>query len=352
MIYGEADPTISNQDRQTRDLELNRVNDFQDTLKLGGGLQTIGVELDFEELTPVKLARDQFFTYEYDGLPGLYLEPQFSSLSDADSVSFSPRIARGGKNSMHGVFFGDLRFDDSYLPVAVKPHETGNAAESALQDHLNGRAISNLGLYSLQTVGVMLGGGDKAYSFTVLEETLTTLDSIDWSQFYPETDQHPGMVNIWSQIARQLGFLHSLGSISHGDLAGRNIATTADNYAFPIDWEKAHISLTTPRDGEVRYAFSHPDIVMLIETFCRPPDDGFKSGLGIFYGKNGDWWEGFQELFLDEYLDIRTGYAQASSDKIAKAEIESELEVLFGSLRLDMKMAQDYCETRYFASNT
>lgn len=326
------------------DAELRRVERFQNVLGRCSVLRNVGVELDFDERVPVKIATDQFFTYEYDGRAGLYLDSAFNEVCTNETVLFSPRIARVGKNSAHGVFFGDIQFiNGQTLPVAVKPHEVGDVHESAIRDHLNGKAIRSLGLYSLQPVGVMLTGSNEAYSLTVLEETLTTLDSVDWSEFYPMTDHNPGMIQIWSQVARQTGFLHSLGSMSHGDLAGRNIAVTADNYVFPIDWEMAHVSLVAPRDAEVRYEFSHPDLLKLVENFCRPPHDNFKAGLGIFFGKEGNWWQAFRDLVFDEYIDIRKAMVNENGDKVAINEVNSELEVLDASLQQDMAMNYEIC---------
>lgn len=326
-----------------QDLESARITGLQETLGYCTVTQLTDLELDFSERVPVKMAADRFLTYGFRACPTLYVEPRYGKYDEQSAVEFVPRIARSGKNSAHGVFFGDIHFSEvDSLAVAVKPHTDEYRVESALYDHLNSRAITELGFYSLQPVGIVTDGDRSAYSLTLLEETLTTLDSIDWSDFYPNTDNHPGMKLIWSQIARQVALLHSKGSLSHGDLAGRNIAITAENYAFLIDWERAHISLTTPRDAEVRYEFSHPDLAMLLETFCRPPNDEFRAGLGIFYGKDGDWWQGFCELFLDEYFTTRQALADELSDKPAKLEIMSELEVLDCELQKDMERALDY----------
>ena len=327
------------------DPEAERILAFQEALGRCASKQVIGQNyIDFELLTPVKHAVGLFKTYEYNGLSGFYVESPHSELLGAEDVSFGPRNARGGRNSAHGVFFGDIIFgDNKRLPVAVKPHQLGGANESVLTEHYNTRAVRGLGLYSLEPVAVLLGydNSESAYMITKLEETLTTLDTIDWSDFYPKIDSHPGMTQIWSQIARQVAFLHSSGSNMHGDLAGRNIAITADDYAFLIDWERSHISKIKPRDAEIRYAFSHPDLSMLVETFVLSPNDRFKAGLGIFYGKQGNWWQGFRDIFLNEYIDTRLQFAETNNDQ---QDVKEEIEVLLASLQNDMEAAWQYSQ--------
>lgn len=346
--YGSPSDVMFSQGWPKIDHERDRVQEFEHVIGNLAITQIVEAEIDFTDRVPVKRAIERFMTYEYSGSRTLYLAPKIEHLGNTTVAQFSPRVARSGKNSAHGVFFGDLAFDDGRaLAVAVKPHTLHDATNSSLVDYFNGVAVNKLGLFSLQPAGCLLDTDNRAYSLTVLDETLTTLDSIDWTSFYPDMDKHPGMQQIWSQIARQLGLLHSAGAMTHGDLAGRNIAVTADNYAFLIDWERAHISTVQPGDAEVRYEWSHPDLASLLESMCRPPHDDFKAGLGIFYGDKGavgNWWQGFREMVFDEYVNTRQGMADTTTDKYLKAEVKSELQVLGISLLNDMRMMHGICQ--------
>lgn len=328
------------------DIEQGRVEEFAESILGVRQTQVIETYMDFDDRTPVRQAINRFMSFEYRGVPTLYLDENLKNLGSIALTGFTPRVARGGKNSAHGVFFGDLLFEEISVPVAVKPHTIEGATRSSLTDHFNGVAVNKLGLFALQPAGCLLNNEQRGFSLTMLDETLTTLDTIDWTNFYPDVEDHPGMMQIWSQVARQLGLLHSTGAMSHGDLAGRNIAVTADNYAFLIDWERAHISTHQPLDAEIRYEFSHPDLASLLESMSLPEDNAFKAGLGIFYGKKGElseWWEGFKTLFFDEYLSIRREIAETSNNKQLLAEVERELQALNISLLNDMKMMHDIC---------
>lgn len=323
------------------DQEVARVQRFQSTLGNCTLVTTVETEIDYDVITPTRVAVNDFLTRKEEG-QGVYLEKEFAHYAHEGVPVFTPRISRGGKNSAHGVFFGDLGFESGLsLPVAVKPYDSEDSEKPVLREHFNSRAIREVGLYSLHPMGVILGSSDENYYLTLLEESLTTLDSVDWSKFYPDMDENPGMMQIWSQIARQVALMHSLGSVSHLDLAGRNIAATAGNYAFLIDWERAHVSLVKPTEAEIKYHFSHPDLSSLIETCFKSPNDPFKAGLGIFYKKTGDIWSAIREMFLDEYFATRRALAESEGSEAEIKEVEEELAVLDSSLRLDAQIASE-----------
>lgn len=312
-----------------------RIRAFTDTLDGLANMRVVTFEFDFAERYPVKQAIDRFLLYDCEVAPTLYLHPDIGEFGQDSTLSFTPRMARSGKHSGHGVFFGDIDCGGGQqLPVAVKPHSV-EGTNSCLTDYLNGCAVNDLGIFSLQPVGFILDRtGRKAYSLTYLEETLTTLDSVDWSDFYIHADQHPGMQETWLQAARLLALVHSNGSLNHGDFAPRNIATTADGGLLFIDWEEAEVSMAQPRDAEVRYGLSYKDLFVLAESFCRPATDDFKAGIGLFYGKGGDWWNGFREIFFDEYVAFRREMAEMGSHNSARrAAVDSELQELSRSLQ-------------------
>lgn len=341
-------PVISEVETESEhfnDTELERVQRFEEMLGHLSSVRTLDFRLDLQrDNEPVEAAVQRFLSYDYTGKPELFIADDQGDFSDVDVNFFAPRIARGGKRSNHGVFFGDLRFDDeTSLAVAVKPYtEAANLA--CLRDHGNNVAARALGFSSLKPIGFLLEGNERAYSMTKLDEDITTLDTIDWSQFYPNFTNNPGMIMIFSQIARRMALIHAEGNKNHGDLAGRNIAVTTDDQVFFIDWEKANISLKPPRDAEVRYSNSHADLSVLLESLCLPPHADFKAGLGVFFGKGGDWWEGFCELIFNEYIDLREVMADAGSHhKRVKADIKEELDQLTISLRKGMEMERDIC---------
>ncbi|HSX53048.1 MAG TPA: hypothetical protein VLF90_01615 [Patescibacteria group bacterium] len=259
------------------------------------------------------------------------------------SSDFIPRKYRSGKFSAHGVFFGDLRIETNNgvveeIPVAVKPHEddAGEANDSCLLEYVNTLAVAEMGVYTLQPVGI-INGRKRAYSLTLLDEDITTLDSIDWRNFYPDIDKDPGMIDIWSQVARQAAMLHSIGNIMHGDLAARNIATTVDDTAFFIDWEMANISKQKTHGSLTSWAFAHSDIDRLIASMCVLPDPKYGGGIGIFTGKEGDWWGAFKRIFFDEYASYRLAFAETNK---TEAETQKELGHLATSLEQTMELFQ------------
>lgn len=339
-----------NQLEQQPDKELERVEKFQRTLSETNIVLPFRPEFDFEEDLPVRNAIDRFLLYEAQTDTTLYIDPSFHSNITDNNLTFSPLVSRGGKRSAHGVFFGDLYNDNNHIAtVAVKPHEV-SGIDSCLNDYANTLAVQDLGIFSVQSLGFIMNKNKKAeaYSFTILEETLTTLDSIDWSKYYPTTDINPGMHEMWRVLSDQLAVLHDGGNISHGDMAARNIATIAEQEGsdsiFFIDWEMARISKLAPRDAEVRYNHSYADLSVLLESMCLPSHGNFKSGIGLFYGKDVDWWKGFKEVFFDEYCDVRRLLsAKGKHHNIVAQEIDEELQALEQSLKADIEMMKDIC---------
>ncbi len=330
---------------QRRDKEFDRVRSFSDSLERIDAIQLADFNLDLNQPEPAEQLITHYLNHERAGGAVLSLHPDFKPFTDSSSVHFQARKARGGKHSAHGVFFGDLIFDNQVLlSAAVKPH-WDNADRSCMKDYLNNESVGMLGLNSLQPLGFLLDKEGDAYSFTALEDSLTTLDTIDWSNFYPDINANPAMKEMWSQVARQMAYVHSIGSVMHGDLAARNIAIRADSGGVSfIDWERAHISLQQPRDAEVRYAYSHIDVVSLLESMCIPPHADMKAGIGIFYDKSGDWWQGFSDLVYNEYRSLRLEYAeQGNHHQAVLAEVKDELQALDTSLKGDMEMMQMVC---------
>lgn len=333
--------------------ESSRIEDFGNVVKTVVDIKPVPIKLDLTLDDPVELAFTQFKN-EHSSLmgPTLFLNEQFMQ-NNTGPLTFNPLVARG-KKSKHGVFFGSLYLDDDkYIEVAVKPHITAvgslreaGSTHSAIKDYANNQLIRDLDFDGLQTVGFLLDSMHRAYSFTKLDESITTLDSIDWTGFFPDIENNPAMCSMWSLISQQAAQLHSIGSAQHGDLAPRNIAiSSSKDSVFFIDWEDARINLSQPRDPEVALSYSLSDLSVLLESMCRPSHDDFKPGIGIFYQKKEDWWSGFKTVFFDEYCSSRLQIASNQNQPSNKlADVKEELVELEKRLRGAMRMHHQICQ--------
>src|SRR3990167_11276977 len=182
MINGKNYTSPLNDLRTTEsgiDPELERICAFEKAICRLASSHETQVKLDFDERVPTNTALAQVLDSEYLEPPAFCYDSDFKVIDVSPIEGFSPRSARGGKNSRHGVFFGDLHFSNGInLPVAVKPSQSldpkrpQEAAWAALKDYYNTSAAGWLGLYTLHPVGYVLDGPDRAYSFTVLEKPL------------------------------------------------------------------------------------------------------------------------------------------------------------------------------------
>lgn len=345
MVFHSAE----NELLEATDREQDNARSFQELLirNYRTGPTEINVETQgmFPEPDPVQSAKNRFKSYGEQDV--FYLEKPFYQPEHQTNMAFQPRITRGGKRSYHGVIFGDLLIGSNQtVPVAVKPHKDDNAIDSCLSEYFNNEAVRQLGFHNLDPVGFIVRSEDEAYTLTVMDDSISTLDTIDWSNFYPDISTDPGMQDIWRQISYQTAVLHAHGNMSHGDLAARNITTTIEGGVFMIDWEKARINLTSPRDAEVRYNHSYSDLSVLLKSMCRPAHSSFKAGVGLFYGKSMDWWDGFEEIFFDIYKQTRYDIAiNGNHSKQTVLDVKEEIVALEDNLRNDMQMMRDICDS-------
>ncbi len=317
--------------------EETRVRTFQETLGQIAEARVVDISLDLYQDDPVHDGVMSLTAEAYSAQPTFLVHPAQEALAQPD-ITFTPLRTRGGKRSVHGVFFGTMQWQDgNAMQVAVKPHDT-DSRRSCATDYVANVAIDELGLHNLESLGVVMSARDEtAYSITRLNPGLTTLDSVNWRYFKEDPNVARYSSTIWSQVARQTAMIHALGSVKHGDLAARNIAVQSDGGVFPIDWEHASISLKTPRDAEVRYSMSWTDMSMLMESLILPPvaPAGTKIGLGLFAGSH-DVWGDFSATVFDEYAQTRLGYVQ--SDPAAFKEVEEELHELSRSLQAHIEL--------------
>lgn len=321
------------------DQEFIRIQDFKNSLSNVDAVRPVTAEFDFSDPNPVGGVISRFGNYEEVwSLPTLYVDAAKPSEATKD-MKFHERVSRDPGKSKHGVFFGDLEFSNGHsVEVAVKPH-LDDVRQSCLTDYFNYKAVADLGINTLEPFGFVLGEEGKAYSLTVLDRSLKTFDSIDWSEFYPQIDRNPGMANMWTQIALQTAIIHSMGRLNMGDEAPRNMANTAGGHNFLFDWEHANINVLPVNDAEIRFGLSYKDLFAVLEGCILPPVPGYKEGIGIFYGKEGDWWQGFEEMFFADYREARLDLAASGKHHMLRQkEVESELTELERSLRA---VAQD-----------
>ncbi len=344
------------------DAELERVCDFLETLETIRSVRPFETTIDFAERTPVDLAVQRFLHcehIEHDRSTRLYLEPRTASrfiTGGLVEVDFLPRTSRAGKSSRHGVFFGDLGFvspSNSLLPVAVKPYDEDYPRDFCVREYLNNVGFREQSLDCPRPIGLVLAR-DKAYFLSELDETLTTLDSIDWSDFHGSMDENPGMREIWSHVAKITAVLHSIGISAHCDLVPRNIAINADGSMRFIDLEESQIDTTPPRDAEVRFGNSYKDLKVLVEAMCRPlkipqipgvTPGGITHmvGIGLFNQPDRDWWVDFCNLFFDEYAQDRLALARnGSHHSRQEAEVQSEIDSLRQTLTGNVAMHKKF----------
>jgi hypothetical protein len=316
-----------------QDAEAQRVQEFQEALGDIEGVRVIDVPMHMETEEPIEDSVKYFLNVGREVAPHMYLHPDHEELATANIAGFTPYITRG-KRSAHGVFFGEIVTDEgTVVPVAVKPHDV-DSDHSCATDYFTNEAAKKLGHETLDSVGMVVGQGNKAYSMSVLDPTLTTLDSVDWKTVLEREGQTGETMQIWGQVARHAAMLHSHGRTSHGDLAPRNIAQRLDDGGvFFIDWERARLSKMPPRDAETRYEHSRIDMGELLESMARPRRDKFKAGIGLL-GEFPDQWDAFKGLVFDEYVQTRLDYA---SEKDLR-DVQDELIELERSLKSHLEL--------------
>lgn len=326
------------------DPDAKRVAEFINVLGRISAATTCNPDFDFDrDELPVDAAERRFINNQLTGELTF-----FGFETDELPISFEARVARGGKRSNHGVFFGDLNFSDHSVAVAVKPHHD-NASKTCFGDYFKGCAVRQLGTYTLKPFGFIIGevGDNRAYSMTELEDGVSTLDSIDWSTYLPDDSLHPGMQELWRSTREQAAVLHAEGRISHGDMAARNIATTTEGSTFFIDWELACIKATKSNNVQARVEQSYIDLQKLLESMASPPNaKNITPGIGLLFNKEVDWWGAFDDIFFEGYRQARIMLAENSEQpKMVKKDVEIELDVLERNLRRDTEMMKEICKT-------
>lgn len=346
MMLRESQSGVVNYDLPPSELE--RIDQFRETL---GRIEVkpLTTQIDINEVYPAAVAKRDFFNNNYQPGPCFYALPEIAHELAEDLTGFEPYVSRGGKASAHGVFFGALTFADGFeLPVAVKPHSVNEdsvysrreAEESCLRDYFTNSAATKSGFESLEPVGFILDDGGNSYSLTVLDEKLTSLESNEWREFFRKGFVNTGMREQLYKVALNAASLHDTGYSYHGDLAPRNIATNLYGQVFFIDWEKGNLTKAEAPDIEERFGKSWIDLKTLMQGMVKPPY-GNDPGIGMFKYCEGDWWNCFKDVVLDDYLETRRMLAsQGSHHMIRLKATESELVQLEHALHLEMDKLQ------------
>jgi Lipopolysaccharide kinase (Kdo/WaaP) family len=309
--------------------EQARAAHFNELLVSADAYVAIATSVELHLDHPTEEAARRFLGTERLAGTNVYLAPDFTNLAESGGATFVRHQTRSGKRSTHEVFFGDMLFEDgTVLPVAVKPHQD-DSLHSCATDYFTNEGARQMRLETFQSVGMVVGSDGTAYSLTVREPLVETLDSINWE--YVARTEPDKLTTIWSQVARQAAMLHAPGRVSHGDLAARNIAMRQDGSIFFMDWEHAQLSALPARDAEIRYAHSRKDIGELMESLIRSRHDPFKGGIGLLAG-HPEPWKAFRALVFDEYAATRLGFAAPAE----QTDVKDELTELERSLKVHM----------------
>lgn len=252
-----------------------------------------------------------------------------------NKISFERRRT-GPKKSSHGVFFGDLNIGGVNYSVAMRPYSEAAAKDSILDYSRNKIAIQRC-MGNLAHLGVLGFEDGPKYVVTLLEEGLSTLDSMDWSEFRNDPESKPSepLVNILNGAAREIAYAHHK-NIGHGDLAARNIAVTTRSAIFLIDWEKAQVHKESYTDVEVRFGSVMKDMRLFIPSLINSPEHPLEPGLGLLDRNRSfeDNWAILSAKFVEPYEQWRSDFVSGMhkerldhhSRNERSEDLESELE--------------------------
>lgn len=348
--YPDTEPQLP-PDEAYDERYMARIAEFQSTLPKVA-IASLPQEIDLSATSPAEEAARQFTAEHSLHIPALYVVPEIATDMCNSLVGFEPLVSNSNKTSRNGVFFGIFHFDDgSEVRVAVKPHESfedditsrREAEKTCLKDYFTNVAAQEAKFDSLIPFGFLLDEDGSQYSLTVLDEDLKSFDGMEWSKFYTEGFETSGMETLWSKTASQVALLHSTGNSFHGDLYPRNVATDSDGHIILHDWEFGNLTTEAPNDIEDRFGKSWLDIKSLMIGMARPSylPQNQNPGIGLFENCDGSWWEGFKEIFLDDYLDWRRTFAaQGKHHTQVVRETEEELVQLEHALHMQIDQMQ------------
>lgn len=296
-------------------------------------IQELSVLPDISEAYPAVEAGRRFISSQYSSDQTLYVDSQYVASVGDEIVGFESYSSNTGVASFHGVFFGELHVSSgATIPVAVKPHKSidddlvsrREAEQSCFADYFTNIATEQAHIGSLKSLGFVIGRDGGIYTLSIIEDELTTLDSIDWTVFFEEGEETQGMRDIWRKAAVNIANLHSIGASFHGDLATRNIATNTDGQILLIDWEFGNITERPSVDMEERFGRTLHDLRKLVEDLLKPTTLTNGQGVGLFTHCKGSYWEAFEEFFFDKYEEWREIHAAQGKHHTKKVEGTAE----------------------------
>lgn len=329
-----------------------KVAEFQEFLH-HAHVESVQVNIDPDAEIPAAEAQSRFTRLHYPTLPTLFVVPEMYEFAEEGILGFEPFTSRSGNASRHGVFFGAIICNDgSQIAAAVKPHDLSAGTgpryldeESCLKEFFANAAAQKLGFEGLQPLGFAHNREGTFYSLTLLNESLDTLDTLDWTSFCAENFTNIGMKEIMHKTALQAAFLHQNGKSNkgdsfHGDMAARNVAIDLDGHVFFIDWEDGVVTNASTCDIEERFGRSLTDIKAFMVSLARPAGLKYNPGLGIFE-HSSDWWVDFKDIFLDDYIETRLAIAATGTHHMRTLnQTREELVQLQHTLSLHMQQLE------------
>lgn len=332
-----------------------RAAEFAEALMLAD-IETISVVPDIGLADPTVDATRRFIAEQYRPETTLYLVPELSDELAGNVVGFEQIVSSlDSSASGHGVFFGSIYLaDGGELQVAVKPHHIGDAdandrrkmERSCLRDYFTNVAAHEAKFDGIKSIGFMLGDDGTPFSLTLLDLSINTLETVEWTKMYKEGHETSGMKADLEKAAILLARVHVTGDSFHGDPAPRNCAGNLDGQMFLIDWELGNITTQSDESGKTRSKMTYYDLSRFMRSLAHPKSLPKEAGVAMFKDCKGSWWDAFKDVFLDSYMDWRLALvADGSHQAKAVRQTKEELEHIQEKLRMDMLMIQDRFDT-------
>jgi hypothetical protein len=248
-----------------------------------------------------------------------YTTQEFRWLEDASLTHFDVIRSAKAETSAHGVFFGIMTNKETgeSLAVAVKP--CVQKPEKAYLDWLNNGLIARTERKHFAPVGFIYDS-DRAYSMTLLQKGVETLDNTDWRYVLmdPESPSYIGQREQLTDIGIELAGLHE-ERIFHGDPQFKNIAIDPTGETYFIDWEAAKFFGKNATADVLRKKAAH-DLEVLYYSMAAPVTH---NGVGLLapYDRRLQWAH-FNNFILTPYLERR----MEMDDRPANIEVLNEIE--------------------------
>jgi tRNA A-37 threonylcarbamoyl transferase component Bud32 len=231
-----------------------------------------------------------------------YTTSDFEWLSSAGLNRFDVVRSAKAETSAHGVFFGVMSNEETGLSLAVAVKPCFENPSKAYMDWLNNNLVARSGRKNFAPVGFIYDE-DRAYSLTVLNKGVETLDNTDWRFVLndPENPEYASERQQLIDIGTELANLHD-DRIFHEDPQFKNIAIDPTGKTFFIDWESAHF-YGSEATTELLAAKAAHDLEVIYFSMAAP---SHQHGIGLLssYAKHLQW-EHFRDFIVTPYIERR-----------------------------------------------